>query len=562
MKTLSIISKCLLLALTLPLVTCAQEVNRQELHQRLKQHIRTLASDEYGGRLTGTIHELKAATYIAGQLAEYGVEPGAAGGSYLQPFAFVPKVRYGEENALTVGEEPYELQEEYYPLPYSGTGAATGTIVDAGYAIISESEDYNDFEKLEDLEGKVLLVNLGLPKGSHPHAFMDQQSWRSRVMTASQYEPAAILFYNTSDDLSLEQVKRLSNYHAYPFPLVVLRDVEPKQAKKLRGKMAVIKVDLQPVTRTGHNVLGLVDNGQPETIVIGAHYDHLGRGEYGSSMLPESTDIHNGADDNASGTAALIELARLVQTLEDPQHNYLFLAFSGEEQGLLGSNFFTKNPVLNLAQTEAMLNMDMVGRLGVDGQKLGIHGTGTSMQWDSLIALVDVGEPVAIATTESGMGASDHTSFYLADIPALHFFTGTHSDYHKPSDDWDKINYEGTALVTTYIFKLLQHLDRQEELTFQKTKGNTRNTPRFKVTLGIMPDYFGDAEGLRVQGVSENEPADKAGMRKGDVIVKMGEYEVKDIMSYMEALGRFEPGEKAEVEVLRDKERKKLHVQF
>lgn len=301
-------------------------------------------------------------------------------------------------------------------------------------------------------------------------------------------------------------------------------------------------------TIVGRNVLGFIDNKAERTVVIGAHYDHLGYGDLGGSLFRgEDKEIHNGADDNASGVAVMLNLAYRLRD-QNKNNNYLFMAFSGEELGLLGSNFFVKNATIPLTDLNYMFNMDMVGRLSNDNT-LAVYGTGTSPIFKQTI--MSNNETFKIIENESGVGPSDHTSFYLGDLPVLHFFTGQHSDYHKPTDDADKLNYEGMQLISDYILALISDLDNNGELAFRKTVSDETETPRFKVTLGVIPDYLFDGIGMRIDGVSEDKPAQKAGLQKGDVVIALGDYVVKDMMGYMQALSKFEEGNATTVTVKR-----------
>ncbi len=310
-------------------------------------------------------------------------------------------------------------------------------------------------------------------------------------------------------------------------------------------------------TITGTNVLGYVDNKADKTVIIGAHYDHLGMGGAGS-LYSEGEAIHNGADDNASGVSVLLRLAlALKDTLRTS--NYLFIAFSGEEMGLLGSNYFTKNPTIKLSKVSFMINMDMVGRLRED-KTLSISGTGTTPRWGQVLNSMNPGFKLVLS--ESGMGPSDHTSFYLQDIPVLHFFTGQHADYHKPSDDAEKLNYEGMELISDYILSVIAVLDDQPKLAFRKTKNESEDVPRFKVALGVMPDYLFDGKGMRIDGVTEERPAAVAGLQKGDVVIQLGDSTVVDMMSYMRALSVFEEGDGTKVVVDRKGEKITAEVRF
>jgi hypothetical protein len=312
-------------------------------------------------------------------------------------------------------------------------------------------------------------------------------------------------------------------------------------------------------TETGENVIGYIDNKAENTVVIGAHYDHLGMGGEGS-LYREGEAIHNGADDNASGVAMMLHLADSLQKKGSPKNNnYLFIAFSGEEEGLLGSNYFVKNPTINTKKITYMLNMDMVGRLNSENT-LAVYGVGTSPILKQTVN-ANAGD-LNIAENESGVGPSDHTSFYLADIPVLHFFTGQHEDYHKPSDDTEKVNFAGMEIVSNYIFSIIKDLDSQKKLPFKKTKNESEVIPDFKVTLGVVPDYLFSGKGMRIDGISEDRPAQKAGLQKGDIVVKMGDYEVTDMMSYMKSLSKFEKGQTTKVTIDRSGELKEVEVTF
>ena len=310
-------------------------------------------------------------------------------------------------------------------------------------------------------------------------------------------------------------------------------------------------------TITGTNVIGFIDNGASNTVIIGAHYDHLGYGGEGSLYKGEPA-IHNGADDNASGVAVLLDLANKIKGAELSK-NYLFITFSGEEMGLLGSNFFTKNPTLDLDEVSYMLNLDMVGRLRED-KTLSVSGTGTSPIWPQVLNASNPGFKLVL--NESGVGPSDHTSFYLQDIPVLHFFTGQHEDYHKPTDDAEKLNYEGMRMISSYLFNLVKELDDDQKLTFRKTKNESEEVPRFKVALGVVPDYLFDGKGMWIDGISEDKPAQKAGLQKGDIVVQLGDSTVVDMMSYMRALSAFEPGDTTTVRVKRNDKILKAPITF
>ena len=309
---------------------------------------------------------------------------------------------------------------------------------------------------------------------------------------------------------------------------------------------------------TGTNVIAFLDNQAAHTVVIGAHYDHLGMGGEGS-LHRDGEAIHNGADDNASGVAVMLQLADALKDEMYGGNNYLFIAFAGEEMGLLGSNFFTKNATIDLSTVTYMINMDMVGRLN-EKKAIAVHGTGTSPILPQVVFSANT--IFKIAEHKSGVGPSDHTSFYLNDIPVLHFFTGQHEDYHKPTDDPDTLNYEGMQLIETYILAIIKELDNNGKLKFTKTKDESAAVPAFKVGLGVVPDYLFSGQGMRIDGVSEGKAAQNADLQKGDVVIQMGDSLVTDMMSYMRVLATFDQGDKTTVIIQRDGQEVEKEITF
>jgi len=311
----------------------------------------------------------------------------------------------------------------------------------------------------------------------------------------------------------------------------------------------------------GSNVIGFLNNGMPNTIIIGAHYDHLGTDGRGSSLDPNPKGkIHNGADDNASGVAGVIEFARYYsQNGITEKYNFLFICFSAEEAGLIGSKYFTNNTILDFEKVDFMLNMDMVGRLDED-RHLMVYGVGTSPSFAPLLAKDNGGFRIVIDS--SGVGPSDHTSFYLKNLPVLHFFTGSHSDYHKPSDDVDKINLQGERDVLKYISSLIDQLASEPKLVFTPVATKEREAVAFKVTLGVLPDYSYTDKGMRIDGVTAGKPASKAGLEGGDIIIKMGDLDIKDIYDYMDGLAKHKKGDTTSLQYLRKGELKETKVEF
>ncbi len=316
-----------------------------------------------------------------------------------------------------------------------------------------------------------------------------------------------------------------------------------------------------PEPRNGRNVVAFLDNGAENTIVIGAHYDHLGMG-VGGSRHTGAPEIHNGADDNASGVASMLNLAARLKAGKATNNNYLFIGFSAEELGLIGSKAFADDPTIDLGKVNYMLNMDMVGRLK-DEKVLAINGAGTSPAWKPVIEDIRL-HGIKAKTSDSGIGPSDHTSFYLKDIPVLHFFTGQHDDYHKPSDDAHTVNFKGIVEVSNYIMAIIEALDDSGKIEFTKTKDEQAGTraPKYKVTLGVMPDYVYDGKGLKIDGVMDGRTAANAGLIAKDVVIKLGDHDIKDIYGYMDALSKFKKGDKTTVTFLRDGKEMTAEIEF
>jgi len=517
---------------------------------KLKTHISTLASDEFEGREAGTEGEKKASDYISKEFKKIGLSKKGSSG-YLQEFSFTDGASFGSSNQLIINISRYKLDEDFYPLPYSSNGVITGYIARVGYGIIDQRLNRNDYMGTGNVNKKIFLIESGTPDGNNPHGkFGEWTDLRKKIDLAISKGAVAVIFINS--DSTQENPKADWNMRttASSIPVMFVKGDAAKFLKDSVVTNCTMGVEIEKIEKKGHNVIGYIDNKAAHTIVIGAHFDHLGYGDEGSLYRGEKA-IHNGADDNASGTGALIELARFAKASGMKNNNYLFIAFSGEEKGLLGSNYFVKHPTIDLKSVSYMLNMDMVGRLKTDEKVLIVNGSGTTPRWKTLLDSVAV-DNIKIKDTESGVGPSDHTSFYLQDIPVLHFFSGTHSDYHKPGDDEEKINYDGAVSIIVIIKNILQKTNSSEKLVFTKTKdSDNEDAPKFKVTLGVVPDYAFEGEGMRIDGVTDDRPAAKAGLEPGDVVIQLGEYKVLDMMSYMKALSKFSKGDTTKVKVLR-----------
>lgn len=320
----------------------------------------------------------------------------------------------------------------------------------------------------------------------------------------------------------------------------------------LRNPHASDTIDAEK--RLSRNVAGLLQGtgNEKEFIIIGAHYDHLGYGDGGfGSLYRGEPRIHNGADDNASGTAGLLELAQYFS--EYPiSKDILFLAFSGEEMGLLGSDYFVKNPTVELDNALAMINMDMIGRM--TNKKLMIFGIGTSTRWAAILDSANT-DGLNLDLVEDGTGASDHTSFYYQNIPVLHYFTDTHADYHRPSDDTQYINTKGTALALHHLVRTVAQLDEltKADLEFIAAPGQQRQTMTLEgPTLGVLPDYGYEGKGMKITGVTPNRAAANAGVQGGDIIIRIAGEDLADIYAYMSALNKLKKGQLTTITVLRD----------
>ena len=528
-------------------------VNDEQLKSNLKKHISILASDAFEGRETGTVGETKASDYIVKEFKNVGLKPKGEKG-FLQEFNFSAGAEYGLSTQLIVNSTIYKAGTDFMPLPYSSNGVVTGYVTKVQYGITDTKNNRDDYKGKVNLSKKIFVMETGTPDGNDPHGkFGDWTDIRKKIDLAVTHGATAVIFINsdtTSDDPKPDWKNHIS---PSTIPVIFAKKNVSRVLKDSVVTNCTVGTEIIKIEKKGHNVIGFINNKSLNTVVIGAHYDHLGYGDEGS-LYRGAPAIHNGADDNASGTAALIELAGFVKNSSLKKNNYLFIAFSGEEKGLLGSNYFVKHPTVDLKRISYMINMDMLGRLKPDEKVLIINGIGTTGRWKGILDSSKV-DDLKIKETESGVGPSDHTSFYLQNIPVLHFFSGTHSDYHKPTDDENKINYEGELMIVKMIENVLTHLDGQGMLPFVKTKNeDNEETPKFKVTLGVVPDYAFDGEGMRIDGVTDGRPASKAGLQSGDVVIQLGENKVVDMMSYMKALGKFNHGDTTKVKVKRNNE--------
>ena len=521
------------------------------LVEHLKEHIYYLASDKLSGRNTGSKGEKRSYAYISEQYKKMGLLPKGESG-FLQPFNFTYGKKMSGKNQLMLNGEVLQLDEDFYPLNFSANGKVKGKIVDVGFGIVAPSIGYDSYQNLSNLKGNIYLIECSTPEGDSPHSkYSPFADIKTRIQHAKSKGAIAVIFTNTTQDAEDLKANLEMNSATEEIPVIFLKASTLKKYRQDEFNTASITTNLEKISLTGHNIAAFIDNGAPLTVVIGAHYDHLGYGEYGNSLYRGEPGIHNGADDNASGTAAVVELARYFKNNGIKENNnYLFLNFSGEELGLIGSKYWLEHATIDTSKINFMVNMDMIGRY--DPEKgMEISGLGTSPEAFNFIRAISY-DGLKFKQGESGTGPTDHASFYYANIPVLNFFTGTHEDYHKPSDDADKINYTAEASIIQLIESIVIQLDDNGQLPFVRTKEtDLSNVPRFKVRLGIIPDYLFDGTGLRVDGVDDGKPAALAGIKKGDIIVAIGDFIISDIMAYMKALAAFKSGDTTTIVVKR-----------
>jgi aminopeptidase YwaD len=559
----------------------------------LYKHLSYIASDKLEGRRAGTKGAELAAEYIAKQFKRFGLRPVGDNGTYFQYFDFTSEVKAGAQNFLSFNVSGKEIKltfkRDFHPLPFSESGKVNSEVVFAGYGISAPELNYDDYDGI-DVKGKVLIILKGTPDGYKAHSeFEKYLPLRYKVSNAQSkgalgviiVDPFSEKFERFTYDFSagksgivavevrnslIDSLFKLCGYDFKLYDIVKkIYDERKPYSFGIKNLTVEIQSDVVYVKSKVANVLGYLEGSNPslkdEYIIIGAHYDHLGWGGQGS-LIPDTVAIHNGADDNGSGTVGLLELAEyLSNNRKILNRSILFIAFTAEEEGTIGSGYYVKNPVLPLEKAVAMINMDMIGRMKED--KLTIYGVGTSPIWDGLIQELNSKFKFNLNLVKDGYGPSDHAQFYSKGLPVLHFFTGIHSDYHKPSDDYDKINYQGQRKILEFISDLVFKLDKvSEKPKFVKVETPQRQSRGFRVTLGVVPDYSEDVQGMKVGDVRPGTPAEKAGIKPGDIIVKMGGKEIKNIYDYTYALGDYNPGDEVEVVVLRGNEKLSFKVKF
>jgi aminopeptidase YwaD len=645
-KFISRVSFSIFLITALSLALPAQQVSRNTPDQeRLRQHVTYLASAALEGRRTGTPGADKAAQYIVSEFARLGLrsatqtvsasknKDGALAG-FLHQFPYVAGVELGTKNLFTFslqnhpsGESPRTesarvvsllIGEDWMPLGVAANSKLENLFaVAVGFGITASELNHDDYAG-KDVAGKIAIARYGTPDGDNPHGrFSRYEDVRWKAIAARTAGAKALVIVSKQDSLKEDRFAQLRYDNSAGdagLPVVVisrkaairlfsetmepgLEDVEraleraaaksdQEAAAAMLNRLHInLTTDLVRREAAAMNVIGILEGADPtlkaEAVVIGAHYDHLGRGGPGS-LAARGGEVHHGADDNASGVAGMLELARIFSSQRPkPPRTIVFIAFGGEEEGLLGSNYYVNHPVIPLADTVAMFNMDMIGRLKAN--KLIIGGVGTAQEWrasieeaqkwiaapgplvagaDRYAAIIDVfPKSFELTLTEDGFGPSDHSSFYAKKIPVLFFWTGTHEDYHKPSDTADKINYPDQARIVWLVAHIAGETIKGKRPTYTVAKSESTGRSRgFRVYLGTIPSYGESNDGLLLEGVRDDSPAAKAGLKGGDRIVKLAGREVHNVYDYTYALGEMKAGQEYEVEIVRGGERLKFKL--
>jgi len=562
------------------------------------EHVKTLAAPEMRGRGAGTPELEKAAEYIAARLEEFGVEPAGDEGSFFQSFTVTTGAVLGDGNRLVAtsrrGARELKADADYRPVNFSSSGSVEGEVVFAGYGITAEEYDYDDYADL-DVDGKIVVV-----MRYEPARFTEEAGGRnthhahliSKAINARNQGAAAVVLVNPPavDKDELIKFGSVAGPDDAGIPMVQVkrsiaerwlrrsgrslrlleRDIAAKDAPASFALGTAfrleLKVDVERKQARQRNVVGYVPGRTDEYVVVGAHYDHLGLGDQ-SSLAPDLIGtVHHGADDNASGVAGLLEIARQAAGGETQEEGLLLIAFAGEEIGLLGSAYWTENPTRPIEKASAMLNMDMIGRVSKD--KVYIGGVGTAAELKDVVAKATEHSGFAPDFSQSGYSASDHTSFTAKGVPVLFFFSGLHGDYHKPSDTWDKIDVEEAADLVDVVAAVAADLrDGSEELAFVKSApaaagphgggdgassggGGGGYGPYF----GSIPDFAEVPNGVRFADVRPGSPADKAGLKGGDVMTGWNGNPIANLYDFTYALRDSEVGETVVVEYERDGE--------
>jgi len=572
---------------------------------RMRRDLAFLASDECEGRGPGTRGIDKAADYIAEQFKKAGLKPGGANGSYFQPFPINANVLDAPAHLALTGPQgqsiTFKQGVQFWPMALGGSGSDQAPAVFAGYGITSDKAKYDDYAGI-DVADKVVILLRGAPHGGDAERndeLRKHAPFLKKIANAQKHEAAAVLFVNDADtardgdDLLdfnytafTHSSGRIPVFHVRRSVLEMMlpggadmltrlendihRDMKPHSCE-LPGWTVSVAVRMHRGAIQAKNVVGVLEGAGPlanQTVVIGAHYDHLGYGGNGSLATTRKMAIHPGADDNASGTTTLMELARRFAAMKNRQGRRLvFLAFSGEELGLFGSEYYCKHPLYSLKDTAAMFNLDMVGRLRKDKAsgkaKLLSEGCGTAKPFRELLDKLGAKYDFKMINKPGGFGPSDHASFCAKEVPVLFLWTDYHDDYHRPSDTADKINIEGMRRIADLSQELITTLAQMDKPEYVKVKSDLSSPLKYEgPTLGIRPSYSDEEEGLLIDGVVEGRPAAKAGLQADDRIISIDGQPIKNIQTYMTVLGSHKKGDTIEVGIIRDGKKQTVKVKL
>lgn len=561
----------------------------------LLTHVRYLSSDSLKGRQAGMPGDSLSAEYIKNELISYGLAP--LSGDGLQRFKVTSRIVPGEENSFSINEKTYTPEKDFTPLAFTSNADLQSEVLFVGYGfnINNDSLKWNDYKGI-DVKGKwVLIIRADPEPDKSVSPFIPFSGDRDKALLAKDMGAAGVLMVsgqafdpqdtfeslNSSDysvDIPVIRIKRDVANDILAKAKTTVANLEKKlndtrkPASLTTGVMVKAKAEIIIEKNNTRNVVmflpGQDELFKNEYIIIGAHFDHLGMGGPGSSSRAVDTvAVHHGADDNASGVAMMLELAeKFAHTKGSHKRSIIFIAFTGEELGLLGSKYFTENPGIDLSKVNAMINLDMVGRL-TDSTSLQIAGVGTAEGFKDFVIANSDTSIIKFSFSNEGYGPSDHSSFYGKNIPVLFYSTGAHLDYHTPSDTYDKINYKGMVAISKIVFDIVEKLaNSSERLNFMESGPKVeagRAMRRKSVTLGIMPDFAGNVKnGLRADFVTPGKPAAMGGMKKGDIITSINGKTVNNIQDYMFRMGQLKHGQTISVEVLRNNRKEVLLIQL
>lgn len=536
-------------------------------------HVRYLADDRLEGRAVGTDGAHCAADYIAAQFASIGLEPAGLEGSYFHTFDIRNGAEPGPGNSLSVNGSEFRVGTDWLPAGFSASTDVEGRLLFGGHGLSSPGNEEDEYARM-DISDRVVVLEWGDPDAPHGASLRAEPHFKA---TVAEGRDAAGVLLLVPEGMSLPGMEsEIRNALEIPVVFVSGERADAVRRAAQTERAVALSTDVRVSRAEARNVAAVLPGADPmlgaEYVIIGAHFDHLGFGGEGS-LAPDSRDIHNGADDNASGTAAILEVARSMAQ-DPPARSVLFLAFTGEERGLWGSAYYVDEPTIDMDAAIAMLNLDMVGRVVDDA--VTVFGFATAEEWDQVVddANRSLENPLLVAKSPDGYGPSDHSSFHAAGLPVLHFFSNTHVDYHRPSDDWEKINADGLdriASLTEGVARRIAGDGRttavaltaiQTEQPSPRTadSGSSSSSGGYGPYLGTIPDMTPRDFGLRITGVREGSPAEEGGLRAGDVVVEFDGKEVADIYAYTYALQARKPGDAVVIVVERDGERVSLDV--